>query len=144
MPTQQSPYAIAAFCIITHTAGQFSLSTVTVSAVNVRGFSTPAARVTWSTTIPPECVTSVTVNFRTASSGPVVATYTTNSTSETEFIQTDLQCTTYYYIRVVVTGQLSDGIHPTLSSRQVQVAVGGKKKKRKKGKRKKKFKNLHE
>ena len=90
------------------------------------------------TTVPPECVTSVTVNFRTVSSGPVVATNTTNSTSQTEVIQTGLRCTTYYYIRVVVNGQLSDGIHATLSSRQVQVTVGGKKKKkRKKGKRKK-------
>ena len=86
--------------------------------------STPAARVTWSTTIPPECVASVRVEFRTSSRGPVVATYTTNSTSETEFIQTGLQCTTYYYIRAVVTGKISDGSHPTLSSRQV--FVGGK------------------
>ena len=121
-----------------HAVTDFHFKNVTVSAERVGG-STPGARVTWNTTIPPECVTSVTVNFRTASSGPIVATYTTNSTSETEFIQTGLQCTTYYYIRVVVTGQLSDGIHPTLSSRQVQVAVGGKKKKRKKGKRKKKI-----
>ena len=107
-----------------HAATQFGLSTVTVGAVSLNS-STPTARVTWSTTIPPECVTSVTVNFRTASSGPIVATYTTNSTSETEFIQTGLQCTTYYYIRVVVTGQLSDGSRPTQSSRLVQVFAGG-------------------
>ena len=124
MPTQQSPYAIAAFCIITHTAGQFSLSTVTVSAVNVRGFSTPAARVTWSTTAPPQCVASVRVDFRNSSRGPVVATYTTNSTSQTEVIQTGLQCT-IYYITVVVTGQ-PGGTHVTLNSRPAQVAVGGK------------------
>ena len=87
---------------------------------------TPTVRVTWSTTIPPECVASVRVEFRTSSRGPVVATYTTNSTSETEFIQTGLQCTTNYYIRVVVTGKTSDGSHPTLSGSAVQVLVGGK------------------
>ena len=135
MPTQQSPYAIAAFCIITHTAGQFLLSTVTVNAANVRGFSTPAARVTWSTTIPHECVASVRVDFRTSSRGLVVATNTTNSTSQTEVIQTGLQCTTYYYITVVVTWTMVvDGSHPTLSSRKVQVTVGGKKKRKKKKK----------
>ena len=107
-------------------AAQFSrLSyTVTARAESVDG-PTPAARVTWSTTIPPQCVASVRVEFRTGShSGPVVANYTTNSTSQTEVIQTDLQCTTYYYIRAVVTGKISDGSHPTLSSRQV--FVGGK------------------
>ena len=125
MPVQKSPYAIAAFCIITHTAGQFSLSTVTVNAANVRGFSTPAARVTWSTTIPPQCVASVTVDFRTSSWGPVVATYTTNSTSQTEIIQTGFQCA-IYYITVVFARKSLNNIHATLSSRQVQVAVGGK------------------
>ena len=85
---------------------------------------TPAVRVTWSTTIPPQCVTSVRVDFRTSSMGPVVANYTTTNTSQTEVIQTGLQCTTYYYIRAVVTGKISDGSHPTLSSRQV--FVGGK------------------
>ena len=85
---------------------------------------TPAARVTWSTTAPPQCVASVTVEFRTGSQpGPVVASYTTNSTSQTEFIQTDLQCNTYYYITVNVTGKTSDGQRPTKSSRQV--VVGG-------------------
>jgi len=86
--------------------------------------STPAARVTWSTTIPPQCVASVRVDFRTSSMGPVVANYTTNSTSQTEVIQTGLQCTTYYYIIVVVTGQLSDGVHATQSSRPVLVFTG--------------------
>ena len=121
---RSSPHnVIAAFCIITHVAVQFAFSTVTVSAANVRGFSTPAARVTWSTTIPPQCVASVRVDFRTSSMGPVVATYTTNSTSETEFIQTGFRCA-IYYIRVVVTSLTH--IRATLSSRQVQVAVGGK------------------
>ena len=123
---RSSPHnVIAAFCIIAHTAVQFSLSNnVTVSAANVRGFSTPAARVTWSTTAPPQCVASVRVEFRTGSqSGPVVATYTTTNASQTEIIQTDLQCNTYYYITVVVTGQLSDGSRLTQSSRQV--VVGG-------------------
>ena len=104
-------------------AAQFSLSTVNVSAESVDG-PTPAARVTWSTTIPPECVTSVTVDFRTSAQGSVVATYTTTNTSETEFIQTGLRCGTNYYITVVVTGEPSDSIHTTASSRQVQILTG--------------------
>ena len=84
---------------------------------------TPGARVTWSTTVPPECVASVTVEFRTSSSGSVVRSYTTTNTAETEAIQTGLQCGTTYYIRVVVTGVASLG---TLSRDPVQVLVGGK------------------
>ena len=108
-------------------AAQFSLSSyaVTVSAESVDG-PTPAARVTWSTTAPPECVASVRVEFRTSSTGPVVANYTTNSTSQTEIIQTGLQCATNYHVSVVVTGQLLDGSRSTKSSRPVQVLVGGK------------------
>ena len=88
---------------------------------------TPAARVTWSTTIPSECVTSVKVEFRTGShSGPVVANYTTTSAAETEVIQTDLQCATNYYITVVVTGVTFNGLRPTRSNSTVQVLVGGK------------------
>ena len=92
----------------------------------MRGFSTPAARVSWNTTVPPECVTSVRVDFRTSSRGPVVATYTTNDTSQTEVIQTGLRCDTNYYISVVVTGATSGRLRPTLRSRQVRVVVGGK------------------
>ena len=118
---------IAAFFVITHVASHFISTTVNVSAENVRGFSTPAARVTWSTTAPPQCVTSVRVDFRTQSNmGPVVTTNTTTNTSQTEVIQS-LQCGSYY-ITVVVTGATSDGIHATLNSRPVQVVVGGKKK----------------
>ena len=106
-----------------HAAAQFALSTVTVSAESVDG-STPAARVTWSTTVPPQCVTSVTVDFRTGSPGPVVANSTTTNTSQTEVIQTGLQCDTYYYITVLVTGETSDGLHPTIS-RLVRVFAGG-------------------
>ena len=84
------------------------------------------ARVSWSTTVPPECVAIVRVSFRTSSRGPVVATYTTTNTSESEVIQNGLQCTTDYYISVVVTGETSDGVQVTLSSRQVQVLIGGK------------------
>ena len=47
-----------------HAAAQFGLSTVTVSAESVDG-PVPAARVTWNTTVPPECVASVWVEFRT-------------------------------------------------------------------------------
>ena len=107
-------------------AAQFSLSTVTVSAESVDG-STPAVRATWSTTAPPQCVASVRVEFRTLSNmGPLVATYTTTNTSQTEFIQTGLECTTYYYISVNFTGVTSDGVQVTLRSSPVQVFVGGK------------------
>ena len=110
-------------------AVQFSQSTVTVSAESVDG-STPAVRVTWSTTAPPQCVTSVRVEFRTGShAGPVVANYTTTNASQTEIIQTGLRCATNYYITVVVTGQLTvDNIHPTLSGSAARVLVGGNKK----------------
>ena len=86
-----------------HAAAQFIVSsTVTVSAESVDS-PTPTARVTWNTTALPECVTSVRVEFRTASqSGPLVATNTTTNTSKTEFIQTGLRCATNYYITVGV------------------------------------------
>ena len=108
------------YTVTLNAAGQFTLSTVNVSAESVDG-PTPAARVTWSTTVPPECVVSVRVEFRTSRTGPVVATNTTTNTSQTAVIQTGLQCTTNYYITVVVTGATS-----TVSSRPVQVLVGGK------------------
>ena len=85
---------------------------------------TPAARVTWNTTAPPECVASVRVEFRTSAQGPVEATYTTNDTSGTAVIQTSLRCDTYY-ITVVVTGEPSDGQRTTRSSRPVKVFVNG-------------------
>ena len=104
---------------------QFLSSTVTVNAESV-GDSTPGARVTWNTTVPPECVAFVRVEFRTSSPGPVVATYTTTNTSQTEIIQTGLQCATNYYIRVVVTGELRElPVTITISTVSVQVLVGG-------------------
>ena len=106
-----------------HAAAQFSLFTVTASAESVGG-PTPAARVTWNTTIPPECVASVRVEFRTSYFSPVLANYTTTDTSETEVIQTGLQCATNYYIRVVVTGAASDGVNPTVG-RHLHLLVGG-------------------
>ena len=66
--------------------------------------STPGVRVTWSTTLPPECVTFVRVDFKNIS-GFLVSTYTATNVSQTEVIQTGLQCATNYYIRVVVTGK---------------------------------------
>ena len=93
------------------------------------GGSTPGARVTWNTTLPPECLTSVRVEFRTINLGPVVANYTTTNTSQTEIIQTGLLCATNYYTRVVVTGELKPpGGTQMLSPRHldVQVLVGGK------------------
>ena len=84
-----------------HAAAQFHFYDVTVSAESVGG-STPGVRVTWNTRVPPECVTSVRVEFRTSSRGPAVATNTTTNTSQTEIIQTGLQCATRYY-----TGEVS-------------------------------------
>jgi len=110
-----------------HAAAQFRFSNVTVNAESVNG-PTPAARVTWNTTVPPQCVASVRVEFRTQSIGSAATTNTTNNASQTEVIQTDLQCATNYYITVVVTGTVVvDGIHSTLNSRKVQVFVGGNK-----------------
>ena len=112
-----------------HAVNQFHFFTVNVSAESVNAL-TPGVRVTWSTTVPLECVTSVRVEFRTSSPGPVVATYTTtNISSQTVVIQTGLQCATYYYTRVVVTGELRPpGGIQMLSPRHsdVQVFVGGK------------------
>ena len=118
-------HAIALFSLM-HVVVQFHSSTVNVSAESVGG-STPGVRVTWTTTLPPECVTSVRVEFRT-NSRSVVATYNTTNRSQTEVIQTGLQCGASYYIRVVVTGettppsgiQMLSPIHP-----DVQVLVGG-------------------
>jgi len=109
-----------------HADVEFADLTVTVSAERVDG-STPGARVTWSTTVPPECVASVRVEFRTSmiTGSPVVRSYTTTNTSQTEVIQTGLQCSTTYYIKVVVTGVYVDSIG-RLFSNQVQVLVGGK------------------
>ena len=88
--------------------------------------STYGARVTWRTTVPPECVTSVSVEFRTSSHGPVVATYSTTNRSQTELIQTGLQHARIYYINVILTGDIPGGVHGTLRSRQEQVCIGGK------------------
>ena len=96
-----------------------------MGAENVGG-STPGVRVTWNTTVPTQCVTSVRVNFRAAANGVLVASYTTTNTSQTGIIQTGLQCGTNYYITVVVVGGGNDGIPSTLSSKQLQVLVGGK------------------
>ena len=106
-------------------AAAFLSYTITVSAESVDA-PTPTVRVTWNTTVPPECVAAVRVEFRTSSTGPVVANYTTTNTSQTEIIHTGLQCATYYYITVKVTGKQMDGIHPTLSGRPMRVLVGGK------------------
>ena len=99
----------------------------TASAESVGG-STPGVRVTWNTTAPLECVISVRVEFRNESYGPVVATYNTTNASETEIVQTDLQCATEYYISVVLIAELYwryYGVPFTLRSGQVQVIVGG-------------------
>ena len=116
-----------------HAVTQFHYREVnTLSAESVGG-STPGVRVTWSTTVPPECVASMRVEFRTNSRGPVVATYTTTNTSQTEVVQTGLQCATNYYTRVVVTGDLrppggmpaTPELTPRESRSDVQVRVGG-------------------
>ena len=99
-------------------------ASVTVSVESVDG-PIPGVRVTWNTTVPPDCVAFVTVEFRTSSHGPVVAFYNSTNTSVTEVLQTGLQCGTYYYIRVAVTGETSNSIPVTLNSRPWQVLVGG-------------------
>ena len=107
-------------------AVQFSTGsdyTITVNAESVDG-PTPAARVTWRTTVPLQCVRSVRVEFRTQNIGSAATTNTTTNASQTEFIQTGLQCATYYYIRVVVTGEFT--IRSRRTSDQIQVFVGGK------------------
>ena len=111
--------------IFMHTDAQFLSSNLTMSA----GGSIPGVRVTWSTTLPPECVVSVTVNFRTTPNGGVAATNTTTNTSQTEVIQTGLQCGTSYYIRVVVTGKpryQGVPVEQVLFSSQVRVFIEGK------------------
>ena len=110
-----------------HVVHQFHPFTVNVSAESVGG-STPGVRLTWSTALPPECVTSARVKFTTESYyGPVVATYTTTNT---EVIQTGLHCATNYFITVVVSGRpilpvVGSYLPSTLQS-QVQVFIGGK------------------
>ena len=114
--------------IFTRADVQFLSSNLTVRAESVRG-STPGARVTWSTTLPPECVTSVSVNFRTTTTRVLAAANTTTSTSQTEVIQTGLQCGTSYYIRVVVSGEpINQGVPKLqlLFSSQVQLFIKGK------------------
>ena len=102
-----------------HAGAEFSLHKVIVRAEREDGLI-PGARVTWSTTAPPECVASFAVKVRTIDSGSVVRSYTT---SETEFILTGLQCDTTYYFRVVITGVWSLGI---VESQELQMFVGGK------------------
>ena len=114
--------------IFTHADARFLSSYLTTSAKSVGG-STPGARVTWNTTLPPECVTSVSVNFRTTTNRVLAANYTTTNTSQTEVIQTGLQCGASYSITVVVSGKpryQGVPIDQILSSNKVQVFIGGK------------------
>ena len=101
-----------------------------MSAESVGG-STPAVRVTWSTTAPPECVASVRVVFRRNTHGSVVTSYTTTNTSGTQviqispgFIQSPLQCATEYYVTVFAIGVQRLG-GTQLLSMQKRVVVGG-------------------
>ena len=113
--------------IETFAAARFILSTITVSSESVVEGSTPAARVTWHTTIPPQCIAFYRVEFRKSSFGPVVANYTTTNVSQTEVIKKGLQPVTMYYISVVVVaGEAPDGTHPTLRSREMRLLSGGK------------------
>ena len=116
-------YMPTTFTII-HVARKCLFHNVTMSAEREDG-STPGARVTWSSTVPPECVASVTVEFRSSRTKSGMRSYTTNNTSVTEVIQTGLQCSTIYYITVSVTGVHSLDNH-ILAYDQVDVTVGGK------------------
>ena len=93
-----------------------------MSAESVNG-STPGVRVTWNITVPPHCVALVRVKFRLRLQGEVVSTYNTTNVSQTEFIQTGLQCATNYYIRLLVDSKM---IRNAWKSPHVQVFVGGK------------------
>ena len=118
----KTPQCMQVLLVHSLAAAHFSLSTtVTVNAESV-DYSTPAVRVTWRTTASPECVASVTVEFRTSSTGPVVTSNTTNNASQTEIIQSGLECATNYHISVVVAGQPGG----TRSGPVLQVFVGGK------------------
>ena len=102
-------------------AVEFASHTAVVNAERVDAHgSTPSIRVTWVIT-EPECVESVTVEFRTTSRGSVVRSYTTTNTSEMEVIQSCLQSNTTYYIRVAATGVASLGV---LISNELQVFAG--------------------
>ena len=114
--------------IFTHADAQFRSSHLAVSAESVGG-TTLGARVTWNTTLPPECVASVRVNFRTATKGILAAANTTTNISQTEIIQTGLQCGASYNIKVVVSGKPRHQgalVEQILSSEQVEVLIGGK------------------
>ena len=127
-------HAVASFSLLLlcmHAVSDFHFHNVKILSAESVGGSTPGVRVTWNTTVPPECVASVTVEFRTSSRGPAVANYNTTNTSQTEAIQTGLQCATHYYISVVVIGELKPpGGMPTTpmlspTHSDVQVLVGG-------------------
>ena len=111
-----------------HADAQFRSSNLTVRAEIVSG-STPGVRVAWNTTLPPECVTSVRVNFHSTTNRVLVADNTTTNTSQTEVIQTGLRCGTNYYTQVVVSGKPTYQGEPwdqILSSNQVGIFIGGK------------------
>ena len=86
--------------------------------------STPGVRVTWNITVPAECVALVRVKFRPSLQKKVVSTYNTTNVSETEIIQTGLQCGTTYYIRVVADQSEMD--KNVWKSPNIPVFVGGK------------------
>ena len=96
-----------------------------MSAESLNG-STPGVRVTWNITVPSDCVALVRVKFRLRLQGEleVVSTYNTTNVSQTEIIQTGLQCATTYYIRVVVDQSENDT--GKWKNRRAEVFVGGK------------------
>ena len=108
-------------CILFLNSISLGNATVTMNAASVSG-STPGVRVIWSTTVPPECVASVRVKFKLSERGNLSSTYNTANISETEVIQTGLQCATQYYIRVVVDSSSQKG---AWKSPQVELLVGG-------------------
>ena len=104
-----------------HAVTQFHFCTVTANAESVG----PGVRVTWSTSVPLGGIKSVRVEFRKGI--VVVATNTTTNASQTEFIQTGLQCATHYQIRVIVTGEINSSVTANLSvPSDVHLRFGGK------------------
>ena len=87
--------------------------------------STPGVMVTWNITrVPTDCVASVRVKFKLSEKENLSSVYNTTNMSETEVIQTGLQCATKYYIIVVVDS--SQGKKGAWKSPQVELLIGGK------------------
>ena len=108
-----------------HAVTQFHFFNVTVSAESVGG-SSPGARVTWNTTVPPECVKSVRVEFRLSSHDGTLAIrylYQPNHTLPCIKALADCDKANNYPLTTDMAGELSLLVALVLSSCML---VGGK------------------